>query len=199
MNRLSLPSHFLVLLTIITLSTIAFSCQNGLQKLPVLKKVEKSFQFVNQDSSFVSEKNVAGKIHVVDFFFTTCPTICPIMKTQMLRVYETYKDANDFLLLSHTIDPKHDTVAVLNNYAEGLGISADKWHLMTGNKDDIYEMAETYMVVAEEDERAPGGFIHSGAFMLLDKNRQVRGIFDGTKAEEVDNLIEAIKQLQNEK
>ncbi len=199
MNRLSLPSQFLLLVTILMLSALSFSCQNGAQELPVLKKIDKPFQFVNQDSSLVSEKNVVGKIHVVDFFFTTCPTICPIMKTQMLRVYETYKAEDDFLLLSHTIDPKHDTVAVLNNYAEGLGISADKWHLMTGVKDDIYEMAETYMVVAEEDERAPGGFIHSGAFMLLDKKRQVRGIFDGTKAEEVDKLIEAIKQLQDEK
>ncbi|MGB1241428.1 MAG: SCO family protein [Chitinophagales bacterium] len=199
MNRLSLQSQYLLLVTIFTLSILSFSCQNGQQELPVLKKIDKPFQFVNQDSSLVSEKNVVGKIHVVDFFFTTCPTICPVMKTQMLRVYETYKSADDFLLLSHTIDPKHDTVAVLNNYAEGLGISADKWHLMTGVKDDIYEMAETYMVVAEEDERAPGGFIHSGAFMLLDKKRQVRGIFDGTKEEEVDKLIEAIKQLQNEK
>ena len=175
------------------------SCSNGQQKLMVLKKIDKPFQFVNQDSSFISEKEVAGKIHVTDFFFTTCPTICPIMKTQMLRVYETYKDADDFLLLSHTIDPKHDSVAVLNDYADGLGIEAKKWHLLTGEKDAIYEMAETYMVVAEEDERAPGGFIHSGAFILLDKKRQVRGVFDGTKEEEVDKLIEAIKQLQNEK
>lgn len=183
----------------LTCCVILFSCQSGQQDLKVLKKVEKSFQFVNQDSSLVTEKDVLGKIHVTDFFFTTCPTICPVMKTQMLRVYETYQDSDDFLLLSHTIDPKHDSVAVLNDYAEGLGISSNKWHLVTGEKDNIYEMAETYMVTAEEDERAPGGFIHSGAFMLLDKQRQIRGIFDGTKEEEVDELILAIKQLQNEK
>ncbi len=174
-------------------------CQSGEPDLKVLKKIDRPFQFVNQDSSAVTEKDVLGKIHVTDFFFTTCPTICPVMKTQMLRVYESYQNADDFLLLSHTIDPKHDTVAVLNDYAEGLGISSNKWHLVTGEKDAIYEMAETYMVVAEEDERAPGGFIHSGAFMLLDKKRQVRGIFDGTKEEEVDKLILAIKQLQDEK
>ncbi|MGB0930343.1 MAG: SCO family protein [Chitinophagales bacterium] len=199
MNYTSFRSFLLFLISLVCLGITSTACQDGQQDLKVLKKIEKPFQFLDQDSSLVSEKDMMGKIHVTDFFFTTCPTICPVMKTQMLRVYDTYKDADDFVLLSHTIDPKHDTVGVLKNYAEGLGIESDKWHLVTGDKDAIYEMAETYMVVAEEDERAPGGFIHSGAFMLLDKNRQIRGIFDGTKEEEVDQLIKAIKQLQNEK
>ncbi len=199
MNPLPFRTYLVLLFSLFSLSALVVSCQDNQQQLSVLKKIDKPFQFVNQDSSIVTEKDVAGKIYVTDFFFTTCPTICPVMKTQMLRVYDVYKDADDFLLLSHTIDPKHDSVAVLHDYAEGLGISSDKWHLVTGDKDEIYEMAETYMVVAEEDERAPGGFIHSGAFMLLDKNRQVRGVFDGTKEEEVDQLIAAIKQLQNEK
>lgn len=196
---MSCKNTFLTLILHLSFLLLLFSCESGQPDLKVLKKIDKPFQFVNQDSSAITEKDVLGKIHVTDFFFTTCPTICPVMKTQMLRVYETYQNADDFLLLSHTIDPKHDTVGVLNDYAKGLGISSNKWHLLTGEKDAIYEMAETYMVVAEEDERAPGGFIHSGAFMLLDKKRQVRGIFDGTKEEEVDKLILAIKQLQDEK
>lgn len=199
MNNFPFRTYLLLLFYFFSLGIILIGCNGGQQELKVLKKIEKPFEFVNQDSIIVTEKDVAGKIHVTDFFFTTCPTICPIMKTQMLRVYDVYKDADDFMLLSHTIDPKHDSVAVLNDYAEGLGISSSKWNLVTGDKDKIYEMAETYMIVAEEDERAPGGFIHSGAFMLLDKNRQIRGIFDGTKEEEVDQLIVAIKQLQNEK
>ncbi|MEZ4888625.1 MAG: SCO family protein [Chitinophagales bacterium] len=199
MKHISFRTYLLLFVAALCVSIFSLGCQNSQQTLPVLKKIDKPFQFVDQDSTLISEKDVAGKIYVTDFFFTTCPTICPIMKTQMLRVYDTFKDADDLLLISHTIDPKHDTVAVLKEFAEGLGISSDRWHLLTGDKDAIYEMAETYMVVAEEDERAPGGFIHSGAFMLLDKKRQVRGIFDGTKEKEVDKLMDAIKQLQNEK
>ena len=99
-------------------------------------------------------------------------------------------------MLSHTIDPEYDTVAALANYAHLLGVNSEKWQFVTGDKEQIYDIGETsYMVVANEDENAPGGFIHSGAFLLIDKERQVRGVYDGTVASQVDLLIKDINKL----
>jgi protein SCO1 len=157
------------------------------------------FAFVNQDSQQVTNQTFAGKIYVTDFFFTTCPTICPKMKSQMLRVYEKYKDNPNVILLSHTIDPQHDSVAVLNEYAERLGVKADKWHFVTGDKDNIYDVAQKYLVSAMEDKQEAGGFVHSGAFVLVDENRHIRGVYDGTDPEQVDRLLNDIPVLLNEK
>ncbi|WP_276496612.1 SCO family protein [Pontibacter litorisediminis] len=157
------------------------------------------FTFVDQDSQRVTQETVAGKIYVTDFFFTSCPTICPKMKTQMLRVYEAYKENPNIVLLSHSIDPAHDTVAVLKDYADRLGIESEKWHLLTGDKDSIYDIAMQYLVPAQEDEGAEGGFTHGGHFILVDGQRHVRGIYDGTKEESVDKLIQDIPLLLNEK
>ncbi|MDF9796171.1 protein SCO1/2 [Catalinimonas alkaloidigena] len=157
------------------------------------------FRFVDQDSSVITPSTFDDKIYVADFFFTSCPTICPVMKTQMLRVYEAFKEEDEVVLLSHTIDPQHDTVALLHDYAERLGVSSDKWHFVTGEKEKIYEMGlNSYMVTAMEDDEEPGGFIHSGAFILVDKEGHVRGMYDGTKEEKVDILIKDMEKLLNE-
>ncbi len=156
------------------------------------------FLLVNQDSTIVTNETLRNKIYVSDFFFTTCPTICPIMKAQMLRIYDVIKDDPEVALLSHTIDPAHDTVAVLKNYAQNLGVKAPKWHFVTGERDEIYELAKSYMVLADEDPNAPGGFVHSGAFLLIDKEGRVRGVYDGTIAQEVDLLIQDIDLLKDE-
>ncbi|WP_018479127.1 SCO family protein [Pontibacter roseus] len=153
------------------------------------------FAFINQDSQVVTSLTLQDKVYVTDFFFTTCPTICPKMKSQMLRVYEAFKDEPQLVLLSHTIDPAHDTVAVLRDYAERLQVSSDKWHFVTGEKDSIYDIALQYMVTAQEDQEEPGGFVHSGAFVLVDQNRHVRGIYDGTDPAQVDKLIRDIPAL----
>lgn len=154
------------------------------------------FRFVNQDSTVITHETLYDKVYVTDFFFTTCPTICPVMKTQMLRIFEAFKDNDQVALLSHTIDPTHDTVAVLHDYAERLGVIGSNWHFVTGDKDEIYEMGlNSYMVTAMEDENEPGGFIHSGAFILVDQDKHVRGMYDGTKPEQVDILIRDIKRL----
>ena len=156
----------------------------------------RDFQFVNQDSMIVTNETFAGKVYVADFFFTTCPTICPVMKQQMLRVYEVYQKEPGFGILSHTIDPKYDTVALLKDYAERLGVSTPTWHFVTGDQDEIYDIAEeSYLSIADEDETAPGGFIHSGAFLLIDRDRQIRGVYDGTVPEQVDILIKDIERL----
>jgi protein SCO1 len=156
------------------------------------------FAFINQDSQQVTNQTFAGKIYVTDFFFTTCPTICPKMKSQLLRVYEQFKDEPRVLLLSHSIDPVHDTVAVLRDYAQRLQVSSNKWHFVTGDKDAVYDMAMKYLVSAKEEGSEPGGFLHSGHFVLVDENRHIRGIYEGTVAESVDQLMGDIQVLLKE-
>lgn len=180
------------------------------QKLPYLGRAEyvgedtifhtiADYKFLDQDSNWVTPQTFEDKIYVSDFFFTSCPTICPIMKTQMLRVYEKYKSNPQVGILSHTIDPEYDTVAVLREFARRLGVESEKWHFVTGEKEDIYKIGQTsYLVTTIEDSSQPGGFLHSGAFVLIDKERRLRGIYDGTKAEKVALLLEDIDILLKE-
>jgi protein SCO1/2 len=158
------------------------------------------FKFVDQDSVIITNEKVEGKIYVADFFFTSCPSICPIMKTQMLRVYDKFKDNPSFTILSHSIDPEYDTVALLKDYAARLGVTdSERWHFLTGSKEEIYNLGQTsYMVTAAEDSDAPGGYIHDGAFLLVDKEGRIRGVYDGTKAEQVDDLMNDIVKLFDE-
>jgi protein SCO1/2 len=156
------------------------------------------FKLLNQDSAVVTQSSLTGRIYVADFFFTSCPTICPIMKTQLLRVYDKIKNDSDVQIVSHTIDPEHDDVALLNTFASNLGVSSSHWQFLTGEKDSIYALAQTYMVIANEDTDAPGGFAHSGAFLLLDKERRIRGVYDGTEKDQVDLLIKDIDLLRKE-
>ena len=201
---------------LIQLSKISFvflvilGCQQE-KKLPFLgpKEIGKQgdtlyhkipdFKFLNQDSLWISEKDMAGKIYVADFFFTTCPTICPKMKTQLLRIYDKFAEDDRVRILSHTIDPEYDGVRVLKEYAKKLNISSPRWNLLTGKKSDIYRLGEkSYMVTAQEDANEVGGFVHSGAFILVDQDRHVRGIYDGTKEEDVNHLMEDLGLLLKE-
>ena len=157
------------------------------------------FRLVDQDSSWVTNETFENQIYVSDFFFTSCPTICPKMKQQMLRVYEKFEENQEVAILSHTIDPKHDTVAVLKDFADKLGINSNRWKFVTGDQDYIYDLGETsYMVMADEDADAEGGFIHSGAFLLVDKERRIRGVYDGTVEEQVDILLKDMEKLLSE-
>ncbi len=202
------------LLALIILSGL-WSCggNKGPQKLPILGRQEfkevdgkvdtvyhtiPDFTFYDQDSLTVTPASFDDKIYIADFFFGTCPTICPIMKQQMLRVYEKFKDNPEFGILSHTIDPAHDTVAYLKDFSLRLGIPDSKvWKFVTGDQDEIYRIgsAEGYLVPVGEDEDAPGGFIHSGAFILIDKEKRIRGLYDGTKPIDVDALMNDIPKL----
>lgn len=205
-------------LSLIFLVTIVLSCSQVPKELPYLgnkETVEKmidgkmvvdtiyhkipDFEFISQDSVKITQEFVAGKIYIADFFFTTCPTICPKMKTQMLRIYEKYKDNPNVILLSHSIDPRHDTPAVLKEFKSNLGIKGNSWQMVTGDKAKIFEIGQkSYMVSAADDPTQPGGVVHSGAFILVDKNRHIRGIYDGTVPAKVDNLIEDLEILLNE-
>jgi protein SCO1/2 len=155
------------------------------------------FEFINQLGDTISSKTVEGKVYVADFFFTTCPTICPIMKKEMLRVYEKFDSNPDFLILSHSIDPTYDTQEVLRDYSQKLGIEdASTWNFLTGDQEKIFEIGQTsYLTTAMADQAEPGGFLHSGAFILVDQEGHIRGVYDGTKADQVDRLINDIPKL----
>ena len=200
------------------LITVYCSCSDSKEKLPILGNREAivktvngkqitdtlyhqipDFEFINQDSVKITQKDFAGKIYVADFFFTTCPTICPKMKTQMLRIFKKFKDNPKVAILSHTIDPRHDTPAVLKEFSKNLGIQNSMWNMVTGDKAKIYEIGQkSYMVSATDDPTQPGGIVHSGAFILVDKNRHIRGIYDGTEPERVDKLMADMEILLNE-
>ncbi|MFC6998780.1 SCO family protein [Rufibacter roseus] len=154
------------------------------------------FAFLDQDSQWVTPKTVEGKIYVADFFFTSCPSICPKMKSQMLRVYEKFKGNPNVALLSHSIDPRHDTVAVLRDYADRLGVKSDTWHFLTGDRDSIMDLAQKhYFVTAMQDESVPGGFEHTDGFLLIDEQRRIRGHYHGLDEEDVDRLMQDMELL----
>ena len=158
------------------------------------------FSFINQNGENVTNKDFDGKIYVVDFFFTHCPTICPKVTANMLRIYERFKDSSEVSLLSHSIDTKHDTVGRLHKYAEKLGVKAPKWHFITGNQDSIYGIADKYyLVIPSVDNTIEGGFNHDGRLVLVDKKKRVRSFCDGTNAEAVDRFMKDIEILLKEK
>lgn len=188
--------NILIVLMLLGFGIIS-SCKKA-EPLKVYATIETDFRFINQDSAEVTPKTLEGKFYVTDFFFTTCPSICPKMKSQMLAVYDEFKDRDDLILLSHSIDTRHDSVTVLKDYADRLGVEAKDWLFVTGQKQDIFDMAKTYMITAYEDGNVPGGYMHSGHFILVDKKRQVRGYYDGTDPEDTKELIRDIKKLIDE-
>jgi protein SCO1/2 len=157
------------------------------------------FKFINQYKDTVTDKTVENKIYVADFFFATCQSICPQMSKQLHRVQEEFKNDPDFLILSHSVNPKHDTSEVLEAYAGHYGAIKNKWHLLTGKKGEIYDLAKfSYLVNALEDDGTPEGFLHSELFLLVDKQKRIRGMYDGTDSVQVNKLIEDIRTLKQE-
>nr|WP_297787219.1 SCO family protein [uncultured Allomuricauda sp.] len=139
------------------------------------KRKVPNFSFYDQDSVLITNEDYLGKVYVVDFFFTTCPTICPIMTKNLVELQEIFKGDDDFGVASFTINPRYDTPSVLTEYAAKYGITDEDWHLMTGDQEKIYELAQQgFYIFASEDEDSPGGFEHSGMFALVDKNGYIR-------------------------
>ncbi len=158
-----------------------------------------AFTLTNQDGQTITNATFAGKVYVTDFFFATCPSICPKMQSELLRVYEANQANPDVLFLSHTIDPAHDSLPVLRDYAQRLGIpNAARWHFATAPHDTIFALARAYMTAAEVDKGVAGGFAHSGTFALVDSQRRVRGLYDGMEKTEVDRLIRELPELLKE-
>ena len=172
--------------------------ENGEEVIENITLQIDSFLVMDQDSALITANHFKNKIYVVDFFFTHCPTICPIMTKNMAKVYDAFKEDENILFLSHTIDVKNDSVPQLKKYANTIGISSSKWHMVTAEKNVIYNLAKQYMVSAEEDPNSPGGYMHSGAFILMDGQHRIRGYYDGTLLEDTEQIIADINLLKKE-
>lgn len=158
------------------------------------------FKFTNQNGETVTQKNYEGKIYVADFFFTTCPTICPIMQDNMVVLQKEFKDNPNVMLLSHTVMPHIDSVPVLKKYAIEKGVIDSKWNLVTGDKKDIFYIArKSYLAVKTETEGELYDMVHTENFILVDEQKRVRGFYDGTNKEEIKRLSEDIRFLLEEK
>jgi protein SCO1/2 len=154
------------------------------------------FNFLNQDSVSITNGNFKDKIYIADFFFTSCPSICPIMHRNMKNVYNNFKDNTEVMFLSHTIDYKYDKPSVLKRYAAKLGVDDKKWEFAYGNKEDIYTIAEkSYLVSVQEDSTSKEKYVHQGWLVLVDKDKRVRGAYDGTDAKAVEQLQKDIPVL----
>ena len=196
------------------ISDLAFIETNG------QKRKVPAFSFTNQDGLTITNKDYEGKVYVVEFFFTTCPTICPRMNANLIQIQNSFTAYNDFGVASFTINPDHDTPVVLKKYAERYGVINPNWHLLTGDQEEIYNLAnEGFYIYTAQNEEIEGGFEHSGNFALIDKNGFIRsritgsgnpiiyyngiiseeeGIDDEGYKEEISLLKEDIKKLLNE-
>ncbi len=156
------------------------------------------FSLLNQNGDTITQENYRDKIYVADFFFTTCPTICPIMTANLVEVQAALANDPEVLLLSHSVTPEIDSVAQLKKYAIEKGVNDAKWNLVTGDKKQIYELArKSYLAVQEDGDGGPFDMIHTENFILIDKQRRIRGFYDGTKEEEMDRLLADIEILKN--
>jgi protein SCO1 len=159
-----------------------------------------SFYLTDQLGNEFSQENLNDKIYIADFFFTTCPSICPAMSKQMKRVHDEFMDSEQIMLVSHTVMPETDTPEVLAAYAERYGADSSKWKFLTGDKKEIYDLArKSYFAVTTEGEGDEHDFIHTENLILIDKKKRIRGFYDGTSAQDVDRLIREIKILKKEK
>jgi protein SCO1/2 len=159
-----------------------------------------NFAFKNQDNQTITQKNIKGKIHVADFFFTSCGSICPIMTNHMKKIASAFKDDKNIVLLSYSVTPWLDSVQILKKYAERYQVNNQNWHFLTGSKANIYTLArKSYF--AEEDlgfTKDSTNFLHTEHFLLIDKNKRIRGIYNGTLLLEIEQLIKDIAILKKE-
>jgi protein SCO1/2 len=164
-----------------------------------IKHTVSSFSFINQDNISITEEYLKEKITIVDFFFTTCPTICPEMTKNMKKIQEKWTNNKSIQFLSHTVDPETDTPKKLKRFAIFFDIDTKNWNFVTGKKSELYDLGfHSYMVTTDEDDIAPGGFIHSSLFILVDENLHIRGIYDGLEDEELKKLNSDLNLLINE-
>jgi protein SCO1/2 len=157
------------------------------------------FSLINQNGENITQEDYKDKIYVADFFFTRCQSICPIMTSNMAKIQMKFKEDNSIMFLSHSVTPIMDSIPVLREYADMKGVIDSKWNVTTGDKKHIYELArKSYFAVVDEGDGGDQDFIHTENFVLVDKKRQIRGYYDGTNEEEMVELVEDIKQLQEE-
>ncbi|UOB15968.1 SCO family protein [Abyssalbus ytuae] len=157
------------------------------------------FNLINQNGEVITQKDYEGKIYVADFFFTTCPTICPIMTDNMVNIQSEIMNDDDIMLLSHSVTPQIDSVPQLKKYALKKGVNDKKWNLLTGDKKQIYRLArKSYLAVKNDGDGGPYDMIHTENFILVDKEKRIRGFYDGTKEEDIEKLLNDIRILKSE-
>ncbi|WP_310991660.1 SCO family protein [Aequorivita marina] len=156
------------------------------------------FSLVNQNGETVTQADYKNKIYVADFFFTTCQTICPIMTDHMVKIQEKLQDDHDVLLLSHTVTPEIDSVPQLKKYAIEKGVNDAKWNLVTGDKKEIYDLARKSYLAAKDVPYEEFDLIHTENFVLIDKEKRIRGFYDGTDPEAIEVLLHDIEVLEKE-
>ena len=156
------------------------------------------FELINQNGETITQEDYKDKIYVTDFFFTSCRTICPIMTNNMAKLQDEFLNDNDIMFLSLSVTPEIDNASTLRQYATNKGVIDSKWNVTTGNKKHIYELArKSYFAVVEQGDGGIQDFIHTPNFILIDTKKQIRGIYDGTKNEDIKRIIEDIKTLKN--
>ncbi len=156
------------------------------------------FNLINQNGETITQEAYKDKIYVADFFFTRCGSICPIMTDNMVEIQKEFLNDNDIMLLSLSVTPEIDSVSVLRDYANKKGVIDSKWNVTTGNKKHIYELArKSYFAVVEQGDGGLQDFIHTPNFILIDKEKQIRGIYDGTNDDNIKQLIADIKNLKS--
>ena len=192
---------FFIVLTAAFLYFVFRGTDNWKTKLPVVSYV-KPFSFTNQDGVKVTERDLQGKVAVVEYFFTTCKGICPRMSGSLKKVYNEFKSEPDFMILAHTVEPETDNVARLKFYADSMKIDTKKWVLVTGRKDSLYNSARSSYLLDDPKnnlEKIEDQFIHTQFFALVDKKGQVRGgVYDALKEDEMKKLSTDIKGLLKE-
>ena len=166
---------------------------NSIHRIP-------AFSFTDQDGETITEKTVDGKIYVADFIFTRCGSICPKMTTNMSLLQNKFKNNNEVLLLSHSVTPEMDSVPVLKRYAEEKGVISGKWHLLTGKESEIYDLAKKQYFAGDTIGYYQTGneFLHTENFILVDKLRRIRGVYNGTLPLEMERLTDDINTLLKE-
>ncbi|MEM5564418.1 SCO family protein [Psychroserpens sp. AS72] len=156
------------------------------------------FKLINQNGQIITQDNYKNKIYVTDFFFTSCATICPIMTDNMAKIQKEFLNNDDIMFLSLSVTPEIDSVSVLRNYANQKGVIDKKWNVTTGEKKHIYNLArQSYFAVVEQGDGDLQDFIHTPNFILIDKDKQIRGIYDGTNVDDIKRIIEDIYVLEN--
>jgi protein SCO1/2 len=166
-------------------------------KLPVLNTVQ-HFSFLKQDSTMVSEQQTQGKVYVAEYFFTSCRGICPKMNKNIKAIYERFKSDSNFLVISHTVNPETDSLPVMRHYADSMGANSKNWWFVTGSKEALYKAArESYMLddPKNNSKNIDEQFLHTQFFTLVDPIGRVRGVYDGIKKDEVEQLIHDITEL----
>jgi protein SCO1/2 len=201
---------FLALFLIIPIVWVLLwkSGKHNYNTLPIYGSVEMSgdtipfvipeFSFINQYGKVVSNNDFKDKIYVANFFFATCPDVCPEMNNNLTVVYDKFKNHNNFMILSHTVHPEHDSVEVLADYAKKLGVNNNKWQFVTGSKAELYRMAESEYRVTATKGAGPKDFIHSELLVLIDTDKHIRGYYNGRDFKDIQKLNDGIKILLKE-